>query len=96
MPEQIRIDLAGQHAYSVKVLAGASTTTHQVTVPSSLLAEVGLRSEDEEPLVRSSFEFLLEREAPTSILAQFDLDVIGRYFPEYVATMRARFSQSAD
>jgi hypothetical protein len=34
-------------------------------------------------LVRRSFEFLLEREPPESILRRFDLAVIQRYFPEY-------------
>ena len=36
-----------------------------------------------EELVRSSFEFLLEREPRDSILRDFDLPMIGRYFPEY-------------
>ena len=36
-----------------------------------------------EDLVRRSFEFLLEREPPGSILRRFDLSVIPRYFPEY-------------
>ncbi len=34
-------------------------------------------------VVRVSFEFLLEREPASSILGEFSLDVIGRYFPEY-------------
>jgi hypothetical protein len=33
--------------------------------------------------VQSSFEFLLEREPPSSILKTFELSVIERYFPEY-------------
>ena len=36
-----------------------------------------------EDLVRRSFEFLLEREPPSSILPRFDLSVIERYFPDY-------------
>jgi hypothetical protein len=36
-----------------------------------------------EDLVRRSFEFLLEREPATSILREFDLAVIQRYFPEF-------------
>jgi hypothetical protein len=43
-----------------------------------------------ENLVRRSVEFLLEREPRTSILARFDLPVIGRYFPDYEATIRRR------
>jgi hypothetical protein len=34
-------------------------------------------------VVRESFAFLLEREPNTSILGEFSLDVISRYFPEY-------------
>jgi hypothetical protein len=33
--------------------------------------------------VRRSFEFLLAREDNTSILREFDLSTIERYFPEY-------------
>ena len=36
-----------------------------------------------EDLVRDSFAFLLERESKESILKQFDLSVIQRYFPDY-------------
>lgn len=39
--------------------------------------------EDVADLVRRSFEFLLAREPNTSILGEFDLSVIERYFPEY-------------
>jgi hypothetical protein len=53
------------------------TSRHVVTVP----ARFG--DEDLERVVRRSFEFLLEREPASSILAEFSLDVIGRYFPEY-------------
>ncbi|MBW3569029.1 hypothetical protein KY385_02775 [Candidatus Parcubacteria bacterium] len=34
-------------------------------------------------LVKRSFEFLLKRESPKSILKKFDLSVINKYFPEY-------------
>jgi hypothetical protein len=36
-----------------------------------------------EALVEESFRFLLEREPQGSIMRRFDLQVIGRYFPEY-------------
>jgi hypothetical protein len=36
-----------------------------------------------EELVKKSFEFLLEREGPESILAEFDLPTIQKYFPDY-------------
>jgi hypothetical protein len=43
-----------------------------------------------EDLVRRSFEFLLEREPPTAILAEFELSVIRRYFPEYDRVFSAK------
>jgi hypothetical protein len=46
--------------------------------------------ESPEGLVRRSFEFLLAREPKESILRTFELPVIGRYFPEYEATISGR------
>ncbi len=40
-----------------------------------------------EELVRHSFEFLLQRESKESILREFDLSVIQRYFPDYDQAM---------
>ena len=92
----IEITSAGDDGYTVTLHDAGTTTHHRVGVPSALLVTLGLGSDsgsgsgsgDEERLVRMSFEFLLEREPPGSILPVFDLDIIGRYFPEYVATMR--------
>jgi hypothetical protein len=39
-------------------------------------------------LVKRSFEFLLARESNTSILREFDLSTIERYFSEYPREMR--------
>ncbi len=36
-----------------------------------------------ELLIEKSFEFLLEREPKESILNEFDIIVIVKYFPEY-------------
>jgi len=69
-------------AFSVIVRDGAMETHHRVTVPDDPAAE-GLPAVDPERLVEESFAFLLEREPATSILADFDLTVIGRYFPGY-------------
>lgn len=44
-----------------------------------------------EELLEASFEFLLAREPPSSILEAFEVNVIPRYFPEYERTMRQRF-----
>jgi hypothetical protein len=39
-------------------------------------------------LVKRAFEFLLAREPKESILAQFDLSIIGRYFAEFEREMK--------
>ena len=44
-----------------------------------------------EELIRASFAFLLEREPAESIMNEFDLPVISRYFPEYEKTMMDLF-----
>ena len=52
-------------------------------MPAALAPSLGWAPDATAALVRSSFQFLLEREAATSILRRFSLDVIGDYFPEY-------------
>jgi len=66
------------------------TTHHVVTVGEADLARLDPGARDPHRLVDRSFRFLLERESPTSILRTFDLMEIGRYFPEYESTIRAR------
>jgi hypothetical protein len=63
-------------------------TSHVVRVSRGELERYG--GGDVMGLVRRSFEFLLERESNTSILPEFDLATIERYFPEYAAAMKRR------
>ena len=63
-------------------------TRHEVTVTTADLSNLAPGAVDPEDLVRRSFEFLLELEPKSSILARFDLPLIGRYFPEYERTIR--------
>lgn len=62
-------------------------TTHEVAVSGADLARLAPGATHPEDLVRRSFEFLLEREPKESILRQFDLPLIGRYFPDYERTI---------
>jgi hypothetical protein len=66
------------------------TTTHAVTVEPDYHMRVTGGRVSARQLVEMSFEFLLEREPNTSILGQFELPVIERYFPEYVQDMQGR------
>ncbi len=59
------------------------TTRHRVRVSRTDLDRFAPGASDPEELVRASFAFLLEREPGESILREFDLPVIGRYYPEY-------------
>ena len=59
------------------------TSQHTVRVPDDYVERLGLADVDRSILVRTSFEFLLEREPKESIMRSFDLPVIERYFPEY-------------
>ncbi len=79
----IRITPAGPHEFSVEVTDGQETTSHRVIVPPSLLDDWGLEETDSEAVVRESFAFLMEREPASSILPEFALAIIPRYFPEY-------------
>jgi hypothetical protein len=57
------------------------TTKHRVRISRAERERYG--GEDVADLVRRSFEFMLARESNTSILREFDLSTIERYFPEY-------------
>jgi hypothetical protein len=90
--EKISLSPMGPHQFGVQVTEGDQTTSHQVTVPESLLDDLGLVDVDEERVVRESFEFLLEREPATSIMKEFSLDVIPQYFPDYTEELPRRLS----
>jgi hypothetical protein len=67
-------------------------TSHKVSVPETLIDDLALPEVDRETLVKESFEFLLEREPPTSILREFPLTTIADYFPDYLDELRRRLS----
>ena len=66
----------------VTVSGDAGSSRHTVRVSAAEMSRwAGGRSAEQ--LVEDSFAFLLEREPSRSILAEFDLSTIKRYFPEY-------------
>jgi hypothetical protein len=88
----ISISPLAPRTFRVEVSDGQRETTHQVTVPERLSESLELRDDDLERVVRESFQFLLEREPATSILRQFSLGDISRYFPEYPGELARRLS----
>jgi len=83
MPVEARC-VAGGDGYrcTVDVSDARSTSHHLVRVSRKDFDRWG-RGRSAEELVTDSFAFLLEREPKESILKEFDLSVIQRYFPDY-------------
>jgi hypothetical protein len=77
--------------YLVVVEEGGSSSQHRVTVTADRLEDLGGAASAED-LIEASFEFLLEREPKEAILSEFELSVIGRYFPDYPVDVRRRLS----
>ena len=91
----ISITPAGPHEFGVEVTEGNETTSHKVIVPPALLEDWGLEESDSEDVVRESFAFLMEREPASSILPEFSLAIIPRYYPEYKDELPERLDQLA-
>jgi hypothetical protein len=90
MKATIAVEKLDGNRYRVTVSEAGEQSTHQVILkPDYHQKLTGGRLAPEE-LVRRSFEFLLEREPKESILEEFELPVIGRYFPEYEAEIKKR------
>jgi hypothetical protein len=85
----VTVTSTADRGYHVETAAG---TAHDVTIPVALIERLSIDDLDEAQLVRESFAFLLEREPATSILREFSVDVISRYFPEYEDEIRTRLT----
>ncbi len=88
----IDITAMGPREFGVQVREGEAETSHRVTVPQSLIDDLQLDEDDLERVVRESFHFLLEREAASSIMDEFSLNEISRYFPEYSEELTTRLA----
>ncbi len=83
MPVEVRCAADGDgYRCQVEVSDATGTTHHTVRVTRQDF-DRWRRGRSAEELVRDSFGFLLEREPKESILKEFDLSVIQRYFPDY-------------
>jgi len=67
----------------VTVKEGDSSSSHTVTIDQDYYNRLTGGDYTQEQLLEASFEFLLDREPKESILGQFGLPTISRYFPEY-------------
>ena len=73
----ISITSKDQDTFSV-IVTGGSTTTHTVTISDQIHSKLTGGKISKVTLLEKSFEFLLQREPNTSILAKFKLEVISQ------------------
>ena len=69
--------------FEVGVSEAGSSSRHVVTLSHWDFDAQGDRFSEPEEFVRRCIEYLLEREPKESILASFDVQDIGTYFPEF-------------
>ncbi len=92
MAALIQVEKLSDGRYRVTVSEGSERTVHTVTLQPDYHRRLTGGRVSAEELVRRSFEFLLEHEPKEAILEQFELPVIGRYFPEYEKQIKARLA----
>jgi hypothetical protein len=76
--------------FTVVVSDRGSQTRHRVTLGQADYARLAAAQSSPEEVVEKSFVFLLEREPKEAILSEFNLTVIGRYFPDFETELRRR------
>jgi hypothetical protein len=91
---EIKVTPLDDGAFGVQIRQGDATTNHRVTVPEDMVDDLGLGDVDREVLVRQSVDFLLEREPPSSILPEFALSDIKKYFDDYYDELARRVGAS--
>lgn len=78
----IEIEKIADWKFKVRVTR-ENSTSHTVSVDPDYYQGLTDSRVPPELLVEKSFDFLLERESNSSILREFNLATINRYFPEY-------------
>ena len=70
-------------AFTVVVREGHGETRHDVTMSRKTCDALTGGAHAPERCIEAAFQFLLDREPKESILRQFDVTLISRYFPEF-------------
>lgn len=78
--------------FHVTVVEGRRQTSHRVTMSQGTYERLTGGVVSPEACVKTSFEFLLEREPKESILRQFDITKISYYFPDFEPKLQQRLS----
>lgn len=70
-----------------------SQTEHSVSLNRADYFRITSGKAAPEKLIQQSFEYLLEQEPKESILASFDFNVIGQYFPKFPKEISTRIRE---
>ena len=79
----IKVDKQDENTFQVTVDEENSNSTHTVTLDDQYHKKLSGKIIPKEELIKKSFEFLLEREPKESIMSDFDLKIINKFFPEF-------------
>lgn len=79
----VKVSLSDQNEDGFSFDVSINAHNYKVTVTKTYYQKLTGGKINPEELIKKSFEFLLERESPEQILREFDLPLIGKYFPEY-------------
>lgn len=88
MPATIRVESNSPSRFQVTVTEGSSHSQHTVSLKPGYYEKLTEKQISQQALIERSFRFLLERESKESILKEFDLSLISRYFPEYESEIK--------
>ena len=78
----MKIKKVAEDVFEVTI-SGSVATQHEVTITDIAHHHLTSGRATKEELLDFSFKFLLQREPNTSILSEFEIEVISQYFPEY-------------
>ena len=88
MAARIEVEKLKDGEFRVRIIEAKSESTHHVTLTQAYYRRLSAGKIEPQELIKRSFEFLLARESKESILPEFDLPLIGRYFPEYERALK--------
>jgi hypothetical protein len=90
MAARIEVERIKGGEFKVRIIEGASESKHRVTLKRDDYQRFTGGKIEPDQLIRRSFEFLLAREPKESILPEFDLPLISRYFPEFERELKRK------
>jgi hypothetical protein len=90
MAATIEVSKSASGKFRVTVKEADGQSSHLVSLQADYYQRLTGGKVREEDLIIQSFQFLLRHEPKESILSEFDLSVITRYFPQYEAEIKNR------